>query len=268
MSRFAFPATATIIAAAIATASPALAHDVWMQADRFQVPVGTEVPYRVFVGHGAAREPWDVPGDRVASLRSIGRDGSIVLNPVKSSIGKIRFQKPGTYIVAMVSNTTLSDLPSLRFNDYAASEGLTPAITLRERLRQTGQNGREVYSRRTKMLIKVGSGRNAELHVTQPVGLSLEIVPQRDPFVTKAGQPLPVQILYQGRPLAGATVKLNNLDADAQPIAKGLTDQTGTVAFPHPGTGRWQFNVVWTRPIIGSRDAEFETTFSSLTFGN
>ena len=102
----------------------------------------------------------------------------------------------------------------------------------------------------------------------QPVGMSLEIVPQRDPFQTRRGQALPLRVLYQGRPLAGATVKLNNLDNDAQPFATAVTDAVGSVAFAHPGAGHWQFNVIWTRPLLGNRDAEFETTFSSLTFGN
>ena len=31
--------------------------------------------------------------------------------------------------------------------------------------------------------------------------------------------------------------------------------------------GEWLLNVVWTRPLTGDRGADFDTVFSSLTFG-
>jgi len=249
-------------------AAPAVAHDVWMQTDRFSVPVGTVVPYQVYSGHGKSREPWDVELARVASLRTISARGSAVLSPSRAGEGKIRFTKRGTYVVAMVSNLARSDLPALRFLDYAKTEGLTPIIELRERQGLNATNGREVYSRRTKMLVRVGNTAAPQAHVTRPVGLTLELVPRRDPFALRAGQAMPLRVYYYGRPLAGATVKLNNLDADDKPVATVVTDATGHAVLKHPGAGRWQLNTIWSRPIVGNPDAEFETTFSSLTFGS
>ena len=62
-------------------------------------------------------------------------------------------------------------------------------------------------------------------------------------------------------------MKLTNLDADAEPVAQTLSDRTGHAMFKHPGAGSWQLNVIWTKPISGNADAEFETVFSSLSFG-
>lgn len=255
-------------ALALSFAAAAAAHDVWMESDRFVVPVGTALPYRVFVGHAAAREPWDVAVSRVVSLRSVSAGGVVILSPARAEGGTIRFSRPGTYVVALESSHAKSDLPSLRFNDYAKEEGLTPILALRERLGQTARNGRELYSRRTKMLVKVGESRAAHSHLLRPLGLTLEIVPGRDPFTVAAGSTLPLRIWYNGKPLVGATVKLNNLDADAKPIAQALSNAGGVVLFKHPGRGRWQANVVWSRPLIGNSEAEFETVFSSLTFGS
>ena len=109
-------------------ANPAFGHDVWMQTDRYVVPVGAAVPYRIFVGHGTFREPWDVGIDRIVSMKSIGTTSSVDLKPTASSNGAIRFDKPGSYVVAMVSTNAKSDLPALRFNDYAKAEGLTVAL--------------------------------------------------------------------------------------------------------------------------------------------
>ncbi len=257
-----------LLALPLLCATPVFAHDVWMQTEKFIVAAGTVVPYRVFSGHGTSREPWELELTRLESLRSIGARGTVVLTPTKTSEGSIRFARAGSYIVAMVSNHARSNLPAVRFLDYARDEGLTPIIALREKQGKTASNGGEIYSRRTKMLVRVGNATAPQPHITTPVGLTLELVPGRDPFTTRAGAPLPMRVLYRGRPLAGATVKLNNLDADAKPIARVVTDAAGLAVLKHPGKGRWQLNTIWSEPISGNPDAEFETIFSSLTFGS
>lgn len=256
-----------LLALSLLGAAPAFAHDVWMQTDKFNVPVGTVVPYQVYSGHGTSREPWELELTRLDSLKSISSRGTAVLTPARTSQGRLRFPQAGTYIVAMVSKLSRSDLPAVRFNDYAKAEGLTPILALRNKQRATATNGRELYSRRTKMLVRVGNSAAPQAHITVPIGMTLELVPERDPFAVRVGQPLPVRVLYQGRPLAGATVKLTNLDADAMPVATLVTNAAGTAVFRHPGSGKWQLNTIWSRPI-SARDAEFETTFSSLTFGS
>ena len=74
-------------------------------------------------------------------------------------------------------------------------------------------------------------------------------------------------MLYQGRPLAGALVKLNDLAADAQPVETHRTDASGRATFKARRSGEWQLNVVWSEPLANSRSADFMTTFSSLSFG-
>jgi uncharacterized GH25 family protein len=78
---------------------------------------------------------------------------------------------------------------------------------------------------------------------------------------------LPVQVFFKGRPLAGALVKLTNLEFDVRPVATHLTDSSGRAQFEVPRTGDWLINVIWTQPIKGNPNADFETTFSSLSFG-
>ena len=177
----------------------------------------------------------------------------------------LRLATPGTYMIVMETNHTGSELPFVRFNDYARDEGLTPIIAARAKAGSTGTTGREIYSRRATALIQVGNTRTP--NVTRPIGLTLEIVPQVNPYALAASAAFPVQVLYEGKPLAGATIKLNNLDFDAKPLAIKLTDRTGRASFDVPRTGRWQLNVVWSKPVKGNPAADFDTTFSSLAFG-
>ena len=251
--------------------SPVLGHDFWIQPSQFAVRAGETIPFTLLVGHGTARQRWGVPAERVRRFAAISAAGSTDLRTVLhtdtgTDDGSLTLRTPGTHVIVLESNPALSVLPAIRFNDYLAAEGLTPAIDQRKRAGTTQTEGRDYYSRRAKTLIKVGAGNTAQQHVTRPAQLKLEIVPQKNPYDMKPGELLPLLILYEGRPLSGATVKLNNLDSDAEPVAQQRSDAKGRTGFMVPLRGRWQLNVIWTQPIKNP-NAEFETIFSSLSFG-
>lgn len=260
------------ILAILTLAEPLDAHDFWLQPQRFRVDPGAAIPIAILVGHGADRAPWEVSSDRVLLLRDIGPGGVVDHLPAlrKRSVAAIpamRFTTRGTHIVALQSGHANSDLPAVRFNDYLKEEGLTPASTLRARTGRTRAAGREIYSRRAKTLVQVGpvgaDGRN----VTRPIGLTLEIVPEANPYAPRTTTAFAVRILYRGQALPGALVKLTNLQDDKKPVATRISDRNGRAVFGVPQSGLWQFNVVWTRPITGNARGDFDTTFSSLTFG-
>jgi hypothetical protein len=182
--------------------------------------------------------------------------------------GTIVFQEPGTYLLVLQTDArAYSLLPAIRFNDYLRVEGLTPALMFREHTRRMNADGSEAYSRQTKTIIQVGAEPDPAAPVTRPLGLSLEIVPDVDPYAVPCPKQLPVHILYHRRPLSGALVKLTNLENDANPIETHVTDEKGWALFNAPQRGDWLLNVIWTEVAPPSSDADFQTTFSSLSFG-
>lgn len=255
------------------TSAPLVAHDFWIQPQRFQATVGTPFPATFLVGHAALRQRWGLGADHVpllvdivgakrrdirSDLKAIGGTADIVTN----------FDTPGLHVLAMQSTYALSDLPSLRFNDYAKAEGLALIIATRNRSATTNANGRERYSRRAKTLVQVGVQTPAnQLLATRAIGLKLEIVPERNPYALDASRMLPVRVMYKGRRLPGATVKLTSLEFDAKPLAIAVTDRNGHASLRVPPVGDWLVNVIWSEPIKGDPRADFDTTFSSLTFG-
>ena len=74
-------------------------------------------------------------------------------------------------------------------------------------------------------------------------------------------------MIYEGQPLEGALVKLTHLENDAVPFETHLTDRMGHATFIMPTAGSWLLNVIWTKPLSHSRETDFETIFSSLSFG-
>lgn len=253
-------------------AAPAQAHDFWLQPISWDAKPGARVPFTVEVGHGAAREKWGADAKRVTVLQVVGPSGRTDLRRYFRPGGATphligTFPKQGLNVVSLATSLVPSELPAIRFNDFLQVEGLTPAIEARRAAGATNRPGRELYWRRAKTLIAFGpaSARDNAL-ATRPLGLSLEIVPKRNPYSLGADRRLPVQILFEGRPLAGALVKLTSLEFDAKPIATGRSDGRGLVTFRVPNVGSWLVNVIWTKRIANPA-AEFETTFSSLTFG-
>jgi uncharacterized GH25 family protein len=256
-----------------AATTPIAAHDFWMQPNRFWVEPGTVVPLILLVGHGENRQRSSITAERVVLFQARGIAGTVDRKPdlhlgMPTLDAAVSFASPGTYVITFATNTTPSELPALRFNDYAQAEGLTPILRQRAAKGQTNAPGRELYSRRAKVLLQVGRrSRTAQPQVTQPLGLGLEIVPLIDPYAPGKHDSFPVRVLFQGQPLAGAFVKLNNLHADAKPVETHLSDSAGMAVFKAPIAGEWQMNVVWSQPLANNRSAEFLTTFSSLTFG-
>lgn len=226
----------------------------------------------LLVGHGAARQRSTIPAARFVLFRSAGpvgvrnRISDMTLGSAADAV--LSFAAPGTYVVFFSTSNISSNLPALRFNEYAAAEGLTPVLASRAATGSMGKPGRELYSRRGKAIVQVGpAGKIPQPHVTKPVGLGLEIVPQSNPYAPGNSPQLTVQVLYRGQPLRGALVKLNNLAADAKPVEMHRTDASGRATFKARRAGQWQFNVVWSQPLASNSTAEFLTTFSSLTFG-
>ena len=254
--------------------SGAAAHDFWIQPDAFSMAPSATLSLVLNIGHAEARQRSPIARDRITRFEVIAPNGARTdLRPElrgarQEHDGSVRVQAPGTYVIVLeTDDRAWSYLPSDRFNEYAADEGLAPALRQREGTGRMEVDATEKYSRRAKALVHVRGAASAQSAVTEPLGLSLEIVPEVDPYAKPIPASLPVRVIYEGRPLAGALVKLTDLDDDAQPVETHVTDPAGRARFVMPASGNWLVNVVWTRPLPSSDETDFATTFSSLTFG-
>src|SRR4051812_46409576 len=186
-----------------------------------------------------------------------------------ASDGELRLGNPGTYVLVLqTDDRAQTHLPSIRFNEYLRAEGLTPALEQRARLHRMDADGSERYSRCAKSLVQVGPPRvESRGSASKPVGLPLEIVPEANPYSLPRSAALPVRVIYAGHPLAGALVKLTDLSNDASPFETQVTDRDGRATFALPSSGTWLLNVIWTKALPPSEETDFETIFSSLSFG-
>lgn len=257
----------------MAIASSVSAHDFWIQPLHYWSQPDATIPITLQVGHGAERQRSQIRSSRISRLVALTPDGT--LHDVRSELhlrgasddGQLRFEVPGTYVIVLeTDNGGRSALPAQRFNDYARDEGLTPALEYRARAGKMTADTAESYRRVSKAIVQNGSvDDRSQAHVTTPLGLTLEIVPERSPYAGSAD--LPVRVFFEGQPLAGALIKLTRLEHDDAPVAERRTDSSGRASFPLTQSGTWLLNVVWTQRASAPADVDFDTTFSSLTFG-
>lgn len=254
---------------ALSVSAPVLAHDFWLQPERFRIAPDALTPFTLQVGHGSSRQRSPIPLRRIARFAAVGADGASVDLRKSLADGTLAFKQAGTWLLVLeTDNHAHSHLPAQRFNAHLHAEGLTPALAERARRNRAEAEGSESYSRIAKAIVQVGPrALGADRAVTAPIGLPLEIVPEADPYAQPQPERLSVSVLYLGKPLAGATVKFTNLDQDAEPFETRISDNAGGADFTMPTSGRWLMNVVWTRTLPRSSDTDFDTVFSSLSFG-
>jgi uncharacterized GH25 family protein len=259
----------TVLLAAL----PAAAHDFWLQPERFRVAAGEPLNVAAMVGHGKESEPWRLSSNRLASFRSLGpagpQDQRAGIAPATAGAGggaTVTLADEGTHMLLVETRHASSDLPADRFDAYVAEEGLAAIAAHRKASGTAGRtNGREIYSRRGKALVQVGDPLS-DLAL-KPVGHTLEIVPLVHPYGLKPGEALPVRVLFRGRPLEGALIDLAPLGLGTKPVQAERTDADGRAVFRVPMTGQWKLNVIWGWPVEGRKDADYESIFTSLTFG-
>ncbi|MEO5937350.1 MAG: DUF4198 domain-containing protein, partial [Terriglobales bacterium] len=104
-------------------------------------------------------------------------------------------------VVEMTVNPMFIRLAAKDFNGYIEGEGFKSVIAARKAKGATEGEGRELYSRYTKLLLP-GAGQAG----TQPLGHVLEIVPEKSPDQVKPGEMLSVRVMFRGKPLAGVRV--------------------------------------------------------------
>lgn len=105
-------------------------------------------------------------------------------------------------------------------------------------------------------------------NVSTPIGHMLEIVPLQNPYLLKEGDMLTVQILFRGKPLENALIDLSPLSTvSSDEIQAQRSDENGEEAFSMSREGSWKFNVISGVPNPGNDKDEYETYFSSLTYG-
>src|SRR5262245_58220112 len=203
--------------ALLLSAAPLAAHDMWIEPNSFVPQPGQVVGLRLRVGQDFLGDPIPRDPELIDQFVSVdssgrkpvyGRDGA-------DPAGLVRMTDPGVVVLGYQSRPKPIVLPATTFNQYLKEEGLDTISELRQRRKQTNNEAREVFERCAKSLVRYGTPVDAQ--ADRVLGLTLELVAEKNPYTLQAGQDLPVSLTYQGRPLSGVLVVAMNR---ANPMAK------------------------------------------------
>jgi uncharacterized GH25 family protein len=246
-------------------AGPLAAHDFWIQPSTFRPAPGQRVAVHLRVGDEFPGDPVPRMQERIEHFTLIDPAGAAADLPGVPGTDPAGFalpQKPGRAILVYDSDNASVTLEAEKFEKYLSDQGLEKISELRRKKGQSQAPGREVYSRCSKALLKVGDGPATGFD--RAAGLPLELVPERDPYSLAAGGELPVRLLYLGKPLAGALVEARQPGRPGK-IA-GRTDARGRVALRLPAGGFWLVRALHMIAAPAGANADWESFWASLTF--
>jgi uncharacterized GH25 family protein len=242
-----------------------VAHDMWIDPTTFSPELGEIVGVRLRVGQDLLGDPLPrdpalinqfVVEDAAGRKPLVGRDGA-------DPAGFLRVATPGLLVIGYLSNPSAVELTPEKFNQYLKEEGLDAVAALRARRHETGAKAREIFSRCAKSLVFSGSAKDGQ--GVRPLGFTLELVAERNPYALRAGEDLPVRLIYENRPLAGVlVVAMNRLNPSEKLSAR--TDNDGRVRFRLRRGGMWLVKAVHMVPAPAGTNAEWASYWASLTF--
>jgi uncharacterized GH25 family protein len=254
-----------VVTALVLCGAPLAAHDMWIEPATFFPELGQVVSVRFRVGQDLLGDPLPLDPSLVrqfivkdtAGLRPIaGRDG-------RDPAGLLRVAVPGLLAIGYRSNPSAIEMAADKFNQYLKEEGLDAVSALRASRKETGAPAREIFSRCAKSLVFSGSPVDAQND--RPLGFTLELVAERNPYTLAADQDLPVRLIYENRPLAGALVVAINRLKPAEKVS-ARTDKDGRVRLALRPGGMWLVKAVHMVPAPADAHAEWASYWASLTF--
>jgi len=254
-----------VFASGLTSASALRAHDLWIEPSSFRPAESQLFAVRLRQGEGFRGEPVARNEKRIERFAAVGPGGEIPLNGTEGAdpAGFAVLAAPGTWILVYDNNHARIELEGPKFEAYLAEEGLERVSRLRADRGQTAAPGREAYSRCAKSLVRVGNG--SEDGYDRVLGLPLELVPQASPTGLPADGELPVLLLFQGKPLAGALVVAFPKAAPEARVS-GRTGDDGRVRLRLDRPGDWLVKAVHMEPAAADSGADWESFWASLTF--
>lgn len=257
---------AVVVAACLAgmTARSA-AHDFWIDPSAFHPRPGSLVGLRLLVGQDMIGDP--VPREPASIERFVvaqgagqkpvpGRDGG-------DPAGILKVDGPGLLVVGYQSLPRAIELPPGKFEQYLGEEGLDEIRHVIADPSKQRTIARELFVRCAKTLL--ASGDTSASQSDSRLGLTLELMAERNPYASKAGERLPFVLTYEGKVKPGALVIAVSARNPSQRLS-ARTDKAGRVTFVFPHGGTWLVKAVHMTAAPAASGADWHSFWASTSF--
>ncbi len=241
------------------------AHEFWLEAQPFYQKTSEHIDISVHVGENMGGEILPNIPAWYKEFDVFTADG---LKPVEGEMGSdpagvFYHETSGVYAIGYLSSENTANLEAFRFTDYLKKQGLEKIIVQREKLNETDSEGREIYSRNVKALVKIGIKNKVDFH-DYDFGHPLNIKPLQNPYNLTVGDTLKVQVTFNQKPAANLLLRAQ---IKHKPNIKHAvrTDAQGFASLPINSKGVWLIHTV--EMVRSNRyEIDWESFWGSLTF--
>ncbi|QOI96131.1 MAG: DUF4198 domain-containing protein [Flammeovirgaceae bacterium] len=244
------------------------AHEFWLQSDKFLYQKGEVLKLNFMVGEDFTGERWDLKKHRLIRFdHHAGNYSNGLIEQVLPGEGnnlELKLDREGTHLFVMQSNNAFIELEAEKFNAYLKEDGLEDILEYRVKTNTQGKGAKEYYQRSAKLLVQVGNTPDDTFGKT--VGTPIEIIPLKNPYSLKPGAEMKFQVVFEGKPLAFALVKVWNRKDNRTTVQNIYTEKDGTLATRLSSTGRWMVSCVKMVPAKEA-GADWQSYWGSLVFG-
>ncbi len=268
MKRWLMAAGLTLLSAATL-----FAHDFWLVPNAFRLAPGAEL---VIDGRTSSSFPSSLSAvtvDRVAEARILSAGASIEIEDLSVQETSLRLRHrvsaDGQLVVAVRIRPRTIPESAESFRRYLALEG---APELLERYEQDGLLPDDSITRRYAKYAKVlvEAGRGGPRAYARLASHPLEFKPMIDPTGDLPGETLPVQLLFEGKPLGLAKVHAG-VAASVRDSAPSWdetfhTDSNGVVEIPVDRKGIWNVRALHIVPAEPGSGADWDVHWATFVF--
>ncbi|HSH37418.1 MAG TPA: DUF4198 domain-containing protein [Chthoniobacterales bacterium] len=247
-------------------ASSALAHDTWLIADQIRVAPKTSIVLDLTSGMefpklDVAPKRQNVPN---ASGRLAGR--TFEISDAGGAAHSVQFKtdlpEPGIAAIWIKLPSRTLELKPEQVQMFNEEVNAPESLQKDYAEMPEPKRWRGTSTKHPKTFVRVGDPKS-DTSWQEPVGLFLEIVPEKDPTAVRAGDEFPVRVLRDGAPFGG--FQLHAVTAGDKEGEAQTTDNAGRATFKLGKAGRWLVKGVEARKS-SAPDMNFEAKSATLTF--
>jgi uncharacterized GH25 family protein len=246
----------------------AAAHDLYLMPERFRVSPGETLTVGIHNGDAFPESQSKPPMERLKDATLHSAKGKVPIAGLredgKRAVGTVQVTGNGYQILSLQAAPNAIDMDAREFREYLEEEGLHAVIDWREKNGREGAKARERYTKYAKALVVAGK---PDAGFSRSVGLPIEIVLEKDPSKLKAGDTLPVRVLFRGAPARDIQVIAANTGvAGAKPAPAGRTNAQGRVSIPVAAAGTLRLHAIHMEQCTDPSAADWESFWATLTF--
>lgn len=260
-------------------ANPLHAHEFWFAPIAPPMTPGDSVTLRLEVGEFFTGKAAGFSRMTTHTLRHHSAAGSENLRPLLQEHAfeaevALTLNVPGTHLFVYDSAPEQITLDASKFEAYLHDEGLDFVKVQRQQTGAALLAGRERFRRHIKTLVDSGAAPDmaqaSDMTHATVTEQRLEIMPLVNPLKLAPGNTLPLQIIFDDRPLVGALVKAWHKHNEQLLVIRAKTTSAGLIEFNLPYAGEWMISVVHMVSVSAAESEadgiDWDSYWGNLTF--